>query len=279
MVLEPRLVQVGGKDHRLQGEQIGGGQNGLLLLVTGVAPGGLAVVEPVPQALKDLGGVEVLLVPLAGLGVLLDAALHHFQVRHHQFQVDDVDVPGRVAAALYVDDIGVVKAAHHVDDGVGLPDVGQELVAQALPLGGPLHQARDVHKLNDCRGGLLGLIDLSQLVQPLIGDGDHAHVGVDGAEGVVGRFRPGVGDGVKQGALAHVGQAHDSQFHGVVQSFLCGGSAGLPARPVCRLYYRGNQEKTQGEAPPRLGRQKAPSFSPKRRISCISGKLFFCTTS
>ena len=220
-----------------------------------------------------------LLVALQGFRGLLHPALDHLQVRHHQLHVDDVDVPPGVRAALHVNDVLVVKAADHVDDGVGLPDVGQELVAQALPLGGPLHQARDVHKLNDCRGGLLGLIDLSQLIQPLIGDGDHAHVGVDGAEGVVGRFRPGVGDGVKQGALAHVGQAHDSQFHGVVQSFLCGGSAGLPARPVCRLYYRGNQKKTQGEAPSRLHRQKAPSFSPKRRISCISGKLFFCTTS
>ena len=59
-----------------------------------------------------------------------------------------------------MDDVLVVKTAHHMDDGVGLPDVGQELVAQALAPGGALHEAGDVHKLNDGRGGLLGLVEV-----------------------------------------------------------------------------------------------------------------------
>ena len=180
------------------------------LFITGVAAGGFPFVEPVPQALEDLRRVEELLVPLARFGVLVNPALHHLQVGHDQLQVDDGNIPGGVTAALHVDDVVVVKAAHHVDNGVGLPDVGQELVAQALPLGGPLHQAGDVHKLDDRRGLLLGLVDLGQLVQPGVRDRDHAHIGVNGTEGVVGGLRPRVGDGVEKGALAHVGQAHDS---------------------------------------------------------------------
>ena len=178
-------------------------------------------------------------------------------------------------SALYVDDIGVVKAAHHVDDGVGLPDVGQELVAQALPLGGPLHQARDVHKLNDCRGGLLGLIDLSQLVQPLIGDGDHAHVGVDGAEGVVGRFRPGVGDGVKQGALAHVGQAHDSQFHGVVQSFLCGAVPACRPAPYVGSIIEETRKKHKGKPHPDWDAKRHRHFPQKEGFPAYQGNYSF----
>ncbi len=113
-------------------------------------------------------------------------------------------------AALHVDDVVVVKAADHVDDGVRLPDVGQKLVAQALALGGALHQTGDVHELDDRRGLLLGLVNFRQLVQPGVGHRHHAHVGVDGAEGIVGRLRAGVGDGVKEGALAHVGQTHNT---------------------------------------------------------------------
>ena len=105
--------------------------------------------------------------------------------------------------------VSIVKAADHVDDGVGLPDVGQELVAQARPLAGALHQAGDVHELDDRRGLLVRLVHLRQVVQPLVRHGHHAHVGVDGAEGVVGALGAGVGDGVEQGRFAHVGQTHD----------------------------------------------------------------------
>ena len=129
MGLEAGLVHVGREDHGLEGEQVSGVQNLPLVLVADIAAGGLALVEPVPQALEDLGRVEEFLIPLAGLGVLVDPPLHHLQVGHDQLQVDDLNVPGGVAAALHVDDIGVVEAAHHMDDGVGLPDVGQELVA------------------------------------------------------------------------------------------------------------------------------------------------------
>ena len=52
------------------------------------------------------------------------------------------DVGDRVDPALDVDDVVVLEAAHHVGDGVDLADVGQELVAEALALGGAAHQAR-----------------------------------------------------------------------------------------------------------------------------------------
>ena len=109
-----------------------------------------------------------------------------------------------------MDHVGVVEAAHHVDDGVHLADVGQELVAQALALGSPLHQAGDIHKFDHRRGDLLGVIEVSQELQPLIRHGHHAHVGVDGAEGIVGGLRPGLGQRVEEGTLSHVGKAYDS---------------------------------------------------------------------
>ena len=97
-----------------------------------------------------------------------------------------------------------------MDDGVGGADVGQELVAQTLALGGTLHQTGDVHKFDDRRGGLLGLVQVGQPLQPLVRHGHYAHIGVDGAEGVVIRRHAGVGNGVKQSGLSHVGESHDS---------------------------------------------------------------------
>ena len=56
------------------------------------------------------------------------------------------------------------------------------------------------------------------LVEALIGHGDDAGVGVDGAEGIVGGLRLGRGEGVEDGGFADVGQADDSavQWHCVV---------------------------------------------------------------
>ena len=109
-----------------------------------------------------------------------------------------------------MDHVVIVKAAHHMDDGVGHADVAQKLVAQALAPAGSLHQTGNIHKLNDRRSGFFRVVHLSKLVQPVVGDGHHTHIRVDGAEGIVGALRAGVGDGVEQGALAHIGQTHDS---------------------------------------------------------------------
>ena len=76
-----------------------------------------------------------------------------------------------------------------MDDGVHLPDIAQELVAQALPLGGPLHQAGDVHEFYHRWGDLLRLVHVPQELQPLVRHGYDSDIGVDGTEGVIGGFR------------------------------------------------------------------------------------------
>ena len=115
-------------------------------------------------------------------------------------------IHGNVLAGVghHVHDVFIVEAAHHMDDGVRAADVLQELVAQSRALAGALHQAGNVHELDDGGRFLVRLIHLRQLVQPRIRHGHHAHVGLDGAEGVVGALRPGVGNGVEQGALANI---------------------------------------------------------------------------
>ena len=210
------LVQVGGVDDGLEAQKFAGGDEGGVVLITLEGPGGVAVVEPVPQFGEDLHLMEVLLVALGGLLGLVDAALHHLHVGHDQLDVDDGDVSrrvhGHVGAGVghHVHDVLVVEAADHMDDGVTFPDVGQKLIAQALALAGALDQTGDVHEFHHGGGGLLGLVEVGQPVQTAVGHGHHAHVGVNGAEGVVGALGAGVGDGVEQGALAHVGQAHNA---------------------------------------------------------------------
>ena len=110
-----------------------------------------------------------------------------------------------------MDDVVIVKAAHHMHNGVALADVAQELVAQAGTLAGTLHQTGDVHELHDGGSLFVGLPDLGQLVQTLVRHGHDAAVGLNGAEGVVGGLRVlGGSDGVEQSGLADVRQTDDS---------------------------------------------------------------------
>src|SRR5690606_1381383 len=96
-------------------------------------------------------------------------------------------------------------------------DVGQELVAQALTLGGAGDQAGNVDELHGGGQHALGLDDLRQGIQARIRHRHDAAVGLDGAEREVLRGDAGLGQGVEQGGLADVRQANDAaiESHGV----------------------------------------------------------------
>ena len=68
-----------------------------------------------------------------------------------------------------MDDILVIEAANHVDNGIGHADVGEELVAKTFALAGTLDQTGDVNELDDGGSGLLGVVHLGELVQTGVG--------------------------------------------------------------------------------------------------------------
>ncbi len=161
------------------------------------------------------------MVGVRGLVELFDfgvALFYGFEVGEEELRVDDVDVVEGVDAAGDVDDFGVVEAADDVADGVGGADVAEELVAEAFAFAGAFDEAGDVDELH--RGGDegLGLDELGDSGEALIGHGDDAGVGVDGAEGIVGGLRLGRGEGVEDRGFSDVGEANDSavQWHCVV---------------------------------------------------------------
>ena len=63
-----------------------------------------------------------------------DAALYQLDVAEDQLEVDGLDVACGIDRSFDVDDVVVVKTAHHVDDRVAFADVRKELVAQSLAL-------------------------------------------------------------------------------------------------------------------------------------------------
>ena len=134
-----------------------------------------------------------------------------FEIGEHQLGVDDLDVAHRIDAAGDMMDVGVFEAADDLNDGVDFADMGEKFITQPFALTRALDQAGDVDKFDHRRNDDVGFHHLLQYLQPSIGHGDHADVGVDGAKGIIGRLRfAGAGDGIKQGGFADVGQTDDS---------------------------------------------------------------------
>ncbi len=167
------------------------------------------------EDLHQLGRLLVV-AGLGRLGIALQALVDGAQVGQAQLGLDHLDVGNRVDLAGHVDDVRVVEAAHHVDDGIGLANVRQELVAQAFALARTGHQARDIDKLDNGRHDAFGLDDGRQLRQPRIGQFDDADVRLDGAERIVFRSDARLGQRIEQGGLPHIRQPDDPalQAHG-----------------------------------------------------------------
>ena len=160
-------------------------------------------------------GRQVLLAP----GLLLqprDRLLDRLQVGEDHLGLDRGDVVGGVDLAVDVGDVLVAEDPGHLADRRRLADVGQELVAEPLPLRRAPDDAGDVDELHGrgqhpCRAEQLG-----QPRQPVVGDADDADVGLDRGERVVRREDVVLGQRVEEGGLARVGEPDDAdgECHG-----------------------------------------------------------------
>ena len=181
------LRHIGRVDHRLSGEQIIAAHPQLFVLILQLQCNGrLSVLQMLFDSFLQrqlLGRCLVHPGNFCGFG---NSPLQNLQIRKNQLQVDGLDISGRVNASVHMDYIGILKTAHHMNDGVHLPDICQKLVAQALTFGGALNQAGDIHKLNHRRGHLFGLVKIPQKLQTLIRHRNDSHIGINGAEGIVG---------------------------------------------------------------------------------------------
>jgi hypothetical protein len=149
------------------------------------------------------------------LGQPRQRLLQRLQVGQDQFGDDRLDIAFRRHVPVHVRHVRVGEDPHHLADRIGLADVGEELVAQALALRGAADQAGDVGEPHAGRHDPGRVVQLGQLSQPRIGHADHADVRLDRGERVVRGQRAGPGQRVEQRGLADVGQADnaDRQTH------------------------------------------------------------------
>ena len=119
---------------------------------------------------------------------------------------------GRILA-FDMGDVGILKAAHHMRDGIDLADGGEELVAEAFALRGAAHQPGNIDEGQPRRDDLRDLRYRCTVVEPRIGHRDLADIRLDGAERIIRRLRRRrLGQRVEQRRFADIGQPDDTAF-------------------------------------------------------------------
>ncbi|MNW46630.1 hypothetical protein D3C74_239360 [compost metagenome] len=173
----------------------------------------LIVIERLLDPFQDLDFLRVLLI--AALHIFLgafDPFLHALHVSQDQLQVNRLDVADRIDFAVHVRNILVLEAADHMNDGIHLADVRQELVAKTLALARTAHQSGDIDKFKCRRNRAVRNDQFGQLVESLVRHLNHADVWIDRTKRIVGGFGPRLGYRVKQCGFPHVRQTHNACF-------------------------------------------------------------------
>ena len=96
--------------------------------------------------------------------------------------------------------------------GIAFTDVGKELVSKAFTAAGALHQAGDVHYVDRCGDGALGVTDIGEHVETAVGDVGASKVGFDGAKGEIGGLCPAGTYAIEKSGLTYVGEPNYTAF-------------------------------------------------------------------
>ena len=142
------------------------------------------------------------------------------QVGQTELGLNHFNIGNGVYFARHVNDVGVFKAAHHIHGGVGFADVRQKLIAQPLSGAGTRHQTGNVHKLHNGWHDALGHHNGGELLQACVGHFHNAHIGLNGAKGVVFSRNARFGEGIEQGGFTDVGQTNNAAFQAHRGSYL-----------------------------------------------------------
>ena len=160
-----------------------------------------------------LGGLELEHERLIALRFLFKARqrlIDRGDVGQHELGLNGFDVALRVDLLGNVLDIGVAEETNDLANRIGLANVGQELVAQALALACTGNQASNVNEFDRCRHDFSRMVDFREFIQTIIGNGNHARIGLNGGKRIV-RGEPGfLGKGGEKRRLANVGQANNT---------------------------------------------------------------------
>ena len=208
------LGDVGGINDRLRGQQEPTVYDFTFLVGIGEGTGRLARFQMRIQLFRKLNLSGSLFITAAHvLYSLVLAAADRIHVGKNQLKINGLNIAGRINGAVHMNDVFIFKATNHMNDGIYLADVAEELVAKTLAVACTLHQTGNVHKFDGGRRYLLRMIHSCQIVQTAVRHQYNARVRLNGAERVIRGLCARLCNCVKKGAFPNVGKTHNSKLH------------------------------------------------------------------
>ena len=116
-----------------------------------------------------------------------------------QFRVDYFLVANGIYAAVNMHYSVVIEATKHVNDGVALANVGEELISQAFALAGTLHKSGYIYDVADCRHNATWVHEFGQFGQSFVGNRYLSQLRIDGAEGEIGSLSLCAREAIEEG--------------------------------------------------------------------------------
>ncbi len=102
-------------------------------------------------------------------------------------------------------DIFVVETPDDMGYCVHIADVTEELIPQALPCAGPLHQSSNIEEFQCRRDHLFGMDEIGDLVQSFVRNGNDTNIGLNGCKPIRRHFSSRKGQSIEDGGLPHIG--------------------------------------------------------------------------
>ena len=205
---------IGGIDYRLGCEQEPALQDLFLLLVAVHRSGRFPAFQMGVKPLGKLSFGSRFLVPSAEtLLRFVLSFLNRVHIRKNQFQVNRLDIPGRINISVDMDNVVIIKTADNMNNCVYFTDMGKKLVSQAFTPACSLYQPRNIHKFDGCRCYFFRIVHPGKNIQPVIRHKNNTRIGFDGTERIVFSLRARIGDCIEQSAFPDIRKAYNSEFH------------------------------------------------------------------
>ena len=82
---------------------------------------------------------------------LRNSTVKHLNICEDQLVVNRLNITDRIDASIYVDYIGILKAAYYMNDCIDFTDVCKELISKTLSLRSALYKSCNVNKFYNSR--------------------------------------------------------------------------------------------------------------------------------
>ncbi len=158
-----------------------------------------------------------------------DPSLSHGQVSHQELEIEPLDIPGRVDAAVGVRVARVLEGPDDMEQGVRVTQPGKMVGRQLLRADMTLGRWRQSGQIDVRDVGLDDLLRLEhtgQDVEARIGNLDDPDIEGDAA--VAAGLGVATGEGVEDGGLARAGKPDDGDLHRAIVARISSRRSGRP---------------------------------------------------